>query len=51
MAAQHENLSVNHVLQGGVDGLGRKTQGQQEVGPPSNLIQGQMDRYNKLSSR
>ena len=46
MAYQHGDytdrsriVSIKHVLQGGVDGLGRKTQGRQDVGPPANLLQ------------
>ena len=55
MADQHEdhtgrrrNVPIKHVLQGGVDGLGRKTQGRQDVGPPANLFHRQVDRDNAL---
>ena len=55
MADQHEyhtgrrrNVSIEHVLQGGANGLGRKTQGRQDVSPLANLLQGQMDRNNAI---
>ena len=48
---RRRNVPIKHVLQGGVNGLGRKTQGRQDVGPPANLFQGHMDRDDAILRR